>query len=89
MMVLSGKPDSDKTHRGRYGTDGRKSQVAGSHLSGRTWARLRPPCSDAGCLVNSEQPVLEGVQLRPDNLGQGCSERESTFRHAEGWDVNR
>lgn len=37
-----------------------------------------------GCLVDGTQPVLGGTQLGPDNLGQGCWKRDSSFGHEEG-----
>lgn len=34
--------------------------------------------------MDSTQPVLGGMQLGQDNLGQGCWKRDSSFGHGEG-----
>lgn len=87
LIVLSGKFDSKHLE----GTMAREWQGAPGwfHLSGRAWAQGTLPSCDTGWLMDSEQPVLGGMPLRPDNLGQGCRKRNSSIRHEEGLNANR
>lgn len=59
------------------------------HLSGRAYAQLKLPCSGTGCFGDNEQPVLGGIQLRPDNLEQGCRRQDPRVWYEEGLGVNK